>query len=1121
MVGKDEGETKPLSSSPGPDVARGRFENTPLHLSVSQGDAPRIALILKEPSGQACLEQLGANLWTPLQEACFFGDDEVIGVLLSHGADVRTSDGLNGRTALHIAAQQGDADVIEKLLASCTLNMADKRQWIMQPDKNGDAAVDVANEPCRKAIESALASLPVTLAAPTTTRYESPRNARSKSLSDQGRSAKPIVSTAEFQDAGHGHGVPNVSSVGEWERGEFSLPGLASLDSETGGINADPESNTRATNALRASTCIVKKVNIDEIQDLDAVVDLKVKMSLRLAFEYNSKADCLKVRASKLCGLPILPSFIANGGHIYVRSTLLPAGSDGQDTKRKSDEWKIDLNKHAVSHANPGAALTLSDVSFKDPLHYKPIGRVSDVTRSIRISVCYRPDQWLAASEELAFTSLPVSSVVQKLMPCLYDLQARQGLVQQVKEFASQCPEDTGVSLQGRIYGISKSVNARMDINVAGEQLTASLSTCRDDDADHDAAGADTSPDRDTSDMATVSIPSAKQAGRGISASSMWEATSGFMRRLAPRSLGSVSSVIDEASASNLSVQHRSSRTVSLSTGMERKKAKTSAQSGHTVQSNAEQQAQAFPLHNCREKEANTSQQEPPAELKAGNPHPKLLPLGALRPKLHLFRDPASTGTVPNESSTTSVQGQGKAAKTSREQPRESVATGAEASTASKASRPAMPSNACDGQQKGKQHPNLLPLGAVPAKLHLFRRVDTEETTTREEPASGAILNPPVTERSQQKQDQDNPHRTLPTVGAFPTPAHLFRRPPTKRTASSEASTTSIQGRPREQSANQATVVPAHPFQVSSASTTHVTTAANESSLPARIPTAKPPTKLLDHCSSGGAHKSTPTSLFRVQAPVASLHDSTNTEGSKPSPTDNLLQQQRYKTTSESTAVELMPSKCKTSESSSLGKFNRSKSKSEYAAAAAVAMSSANSIDSSSASASVYRSTAAAAAPCDRLLCGAGTNSATLARPTQTMATHAGELLDTACTHGAALENIMTLPGTAEARDGARDVLDGTVQRKYADGTHMYTGVIAKKKTGTGTPRRSVIVSQQWRSTADAADTSSQSLTAGMQARPMKYRQTGKHQQTKTKDFTIDIPNNDKFQITASCTAEK
>lgn len=104
------------------------------HQAVTDGDATRVKFLIN--IGQQCrVNQRNKQGYTSLQQSCKDGRYDVAEVLLSHGANIATTD-KKGRTALHLASAGGYLDIVKLLIASC----AD----INTKDNEGKLAIDVA-----------------------------------------------------------------------------------------------------------------------------------------------------------------------------------------------------------------------------------------------------------------------------------------------------------------------------------------------------------------------------------------------------------------------------------------------------------------------------------------------------------------------------------------------------------------------------------------------------------------------------------------------------------------------------------------------------------------------------------------------------------------------------------------------------------------------------------------------------------------------------------------------------------------------------------------------------------------------------------------------------------------
>lgn len=99
-----------------PGHARRRDERA-LHLAASEGDAAEVARLLAAGVRPDVRNPAFPGLPTPLIAAAFRGHTPVVSALLSAGADVRATN-VQGRTALHLSADQDHADVVALLCRS-------------------------------------------------------------------------------------------------------------------------------------------------------------------------------------------------------------------------------------------------------------------------------------------------------------------------------------------------------------------------------------------------------------------------------------------------------------------------------------------------------------------------------------------------------------------------------------------------------------------------------------------------------------------------------------------------------------------------------------------------------------------------------------------------------------------------------------------------------------------------------------------------------------------------------------------------------------------------------------------------------------------------------------------
>lgn len=90
---------------------------TVFHQAVADGDATRVKFLINIGQ-QARVNQPNKQGFTALQQSCKDGRIDVVNVLLNHGADINAT-GRKDRTALHLAATGGYADIVELLIKSC------------------------------------------------------------------------------------------------------------------------------------------------------------------------------------------------------------------------------------------------------------------------------------------------------------------------------------------------------------------------------------------------------------------------------------------------------------------------------------------------------------------------------------------------------------------------------------------------------------------------------------------------------------------------------------------------------------------------------------------------------------------------------------------------------------------------------------------------------------------------------------------------------------------------------------------------------------------------------------------------------------------------------------------
>lgn len=108
---------------------------TALHRAAGRGHVDVMRFLLNE--GDAQVDCVTRDNWTPLHGASSSGRVVAVSMLLNHGADIHWQ-GLDGRTALHRAVQGGYPETVERLIARGA--EAD----VIKPDDLGDLPLHIA-----------------------------------------------------------------------------------------------------------------------------------------------------------------------------------------------------------------------------------------------------------------------------------------------------------------------------------------------------------------------------------------------------------------------------------------------------------------------------------------------------------------------------------------------------------------------------------------------------------------------------------------------------------------------------------------------------------------------------------------------------------------------------------------------------------------------------------------------------------------------------------------------------------------------------------------------------------------------------------------------------------------
>jgi ankyrin repeat protein len=127
-----------VNDCPESAASRNKLGETPLHWAALEGHNDLVELLLAHGADVNAKDN---GNYTALHEAALAGHNDLVELLLAHGADVNTKD-KDGFTALHDAAWHGYKDVVELLLA----HGAD----VNAKDNNGYTALSSAVYKCYK-----------------------------------------------------------------------------------------------------------------------------------------------------------------------------------------------------------------------------------------------------------------------------------------------------------------------------------------------------------------------------------------------------------------------------------------------------------------------------------------------------------------------------------------------------------------------------------------------------------------------------------------------------------------------------------------------------------------------------------------------------------------------------------------------------------------------------------------------------------------------------------------------------------------------------------------------------------------------------------------------------------
>lgn len=116
---------------------------TPVFGSIEDGDMEEFTLCLSETP--ECIHETNKNGWTPLHQAAYSGELQMLKTLIAKGAELDATDH-DGDTAVHYAAVQGELDCVKALAAAgCALETK---------DNDGETPMHVAHKSVKKELKA-------------------------------------------------------------------------------------------------------------------------------------------------------------------------------------------------------------------------------------------------------------------------------------------------------------------------------------------------------------------------------------------------------------------------------------------------------------------------------------------------------------------------------------------------------------------------------------------------------------------------------------------------------------------------------------------------------------------------------------------------------------------------------------------------------------------------------------------------------------------------------------------------------------------------------------------------------------------------------------------------------
>ncbi|XP_072047920.1 uncharacterized protein [Amphiura filiformis] len=348
--------------------------DTELHEAVRYGDTNLVESALSDGLDP---NAIGLYQWSPMHEAAFNGDLDILTLLLKSKGNPNTGDNLRGCSATHYAAKEGHVDCLQLLL--------DHGGRYDITNNDGETPLDMSEGKCKEILE---------------------RQRTGEYISQSLRTPYSDRSTGDHHD-------------GESQKDRYPERTDKDTPQRPGSTRSRCDSLIELSPPPRTST----PTAWDHIEVLESTDSTEAGTGLlQLSFEYNSRTSILKIRVWQVEDLLLPPVEFANINRIYVKSQILP-DKKGQ-SKRRTEEHRLDdqdkMKNNLVTLKRKKARDSFKAIflpctfKFSKALEYKKITKDTVTNSTVHIDICVK-QKYSTKSFSVANIQLPLRTAVRKL----------------------------------------------------------------------------------------------------------------------------------------------------------------------------------------------------------------------------------------------------------------------------------------------------------------------------------------------------------------------------------------------------------------------------------------------------------------------------------------------------------------------------------------------------------------------------------------------------------------------------------------------------------------------------------------------------------------------------------